>query len=63
MFLSKTPVCLHLQVIPTQLDPIDRVSPHLRDMSKDIMYHRHKLLDLIDMEIYTYSEITEEELV
>jgi hypothetical protein len=27
------------------------------------MYHRHKLLDLIDMEIYTYSEITEEELV
>jgi hypothetical protein len=49
--VSETGFCLRLQVKPTQLGPIDRASPYLQIMSINIivvlMYHRHKLLDLI----------------
>jgi hypothetical protein len=54
--VSETLFCLRLQVKPTQLGPIDRASPYHRTgrwiMSRNIifilMYHRHKLLDLMD---------------
>jgi hypothetical protein len=52
----ETGFCLRLQVKPTQLSPIDRACPYLRTrrwiMSRNIilvlMYHRHKLLDLME---------------
>jgi hypothetical protein len=52
----ETGFCFRLQVGPTQLDPIDRASPYLRRRIKPriiivLMYHGHKLLDLI-MRLY-----------
>jgi hypothetical protein len=54
--VSETGFCLHLQVKPTQLGPIDRASPYLRRrwiMSKNVifvlMYHHHKPLDHTNM--------------
>jgi hypothetical protein len=53
--VSETGFCLRLQVELTQLGPIDRIKTGRWIMSRNttvvLIYHRHKLLDLIYIKI------------
>jgi hypothetical protein len=54
--VSETGFCLHLQVKPTQLGPMNRASPYLWKNKQEVFLDKHRMMDSF-IRLFTFHKI------